>query len=104
MSIGDKNLYRCQKCGKSIVTIDLDEGVTPFMIECRATLGCDGDMYSSLYKLNPLQKAIPPSYEWFKPTSFDHYSEEGRERMKEWVAQGCLDIRKINREVNKCQQ
>ena len=30
------NIYTCQICRNSIVTVDLVEGVTPFMIGCRA--------------------------------------------------------------------
>ena len=34
---GYKNIYTCPKCGGQTVTIDVDEGVTPFMLRCRAT-------------------------------------------------------------------
>ena len=40
------NVYVCQKCGGLTVTVDVDEGVTPFMLGCRATgkeSDCDGD-------------------------------------------------------------
>lgn len=30
------NVYVCQKCGGHTVTVDVDEGVTPFMIGCHA--------------------------------------------------------------------
>ena len=30
------NVYVCRKCGDHTVTVDVDEGVTPFMIGCHA--------------------------------------------------------------------
>src|SRR3974377_965449 len=30
-----ENVYTCRKCGGHTVTVDRDEGVTPFMIGCR---------------------------------------------------------------------
>lgn len=30
------NVYTCRECGGHTVTVDVDEGVTPFMIRCRA--------------------------------------------------------------------
>jgi hypothetical protein len=36
MSEARINVYVCQKCGGHTVTVDVDEGVTPFMIGCHA--------------------------------------------------------------------
>lgn len=59
MSKGQKNVYVCQLCGGEVVTVDADEGVTPFMIECRSTPECEGDMYSSFYQVDQsLEQAI----------------------------------------------
>lgn len=33
---GRVNIYRCKDCGWSVVTKDVDDGVTPFLIACRA--------------------------------------------------------------------
>lgn len=30
------NVYVCRKCGGHTVTVDVDDGVTPFMIGCHA--------------------------------------------------------------------
>lgn len=92
MNKNKKNVYVCQTCRKKIVTIDIDEGVTPFMIDCKATKECNGTMYSSFYSVDQL---LEPEFEWYKPTSFDHYPEEYRENMIKHVEDGGLDIRKI---------
>lgn len=92
MSKGKKNMYVCQTCGYKIVTVDIDEGVTPFMIGCKRE-NCDGDMYSFFYRINPL---LEPTYEWYKP-NLEDYSEEHRELMRNHIENGGLDIRKINK-------
>lgn len=99
MSQNKKNRYVCQKCHKSIITIDKDEGITPFMIECKATENCDGLMYSSFYdkslQNNPL---LIPMFEWYKPKNANHYPEEHREIMQKHFDEGGLDIRPIRKE------
>ncbi len=86
------NIYICRSCGNSIVTVDLVEGVTPFMIGCRAhpddakaltnedgldieqlrkiKLHCNGNMYSSFYRVPP--NAPKPTWEWYKPEGDDY--------------------------------
>ena len=88
MAKGEKNSYTCQVCGKSIVTIDIDDGVTPFMLACRATPGCAGIMRSGFYVA--VDQSAEPDYEWFMPKSFKGYSRE----MVEHLKKGGLDIRK----------
>jgi hypothetical protein len=88
MAKGEKNSYTCQACGKSIVTIDIDDGVTPFMLACRATPGCAGIMRSGFYV--SVDQAAEPDYEWFMPKSLKGYPRE----MVEHFKQGGLDIRK----------
>ncbi|MDO8476746.1 MAG: hypothetical protein Q7W02_11280 [Candidatus Rokubacteria bacterium] len=34
---GKVNVYVCPKCGRGTVTIDRDEGTTPFLLRCRAS-------------------------------------------------------------------
>jgi ssDNA-binding Zn-finger/Zn-ribbon topoisomerase 1 len=87
MSKGEKNSYTCQKCGGVIVTIDVDDGVTPFMLACRATPGCNGVMRSGFYVA--VDQSAEPDYEWFKPSSLKGYNREMREHIKK----GGLDIR-----------
>jgi len=91
-----ENVYVCQKCGGLTVTVDIDEGVTPFMLKCRASGkegDCDGFAQSSFYPSGPRPPHIPsPSWEWFKPTGKD-YKKLSR-AMKEHVDAGGLDIRR----------
>lgn len=52
------NVYTCDECNKSIATVDIDEGVTPFMIGCKThTPGCRGTMKSHMYP-----KGVDPKY------------------------------------------
>jgi hypothetical protein len=91
MSAGKTNLYTCTSCGGRVTTIDREDGVTPFMIGCRATEGCHGMMQSSFYRVPP--DAPPPTYEWYRPTE-----KEARRlgpSMLEHVKQGGLNIRPV---------
>lgn len=94
-----ENVYTCQKCGGYTVTVDVDEGVTPFMIACRASgkVGdCRGQAYSAFYPKGPRPSHIPePAWEWYRPTP------EGQRRidrkhpgMMQHFKNGGLDIRK----------
>lgn len=65
MSADEKNVYTCQACAGVVVTIDRDDGVTPFSIRCRAAEKCDGLMYSTFYQVG--KKPLVPQYEWFRP-------------------------------------
>lgn len=47
--VGSINLYTCEACRKVTVAIHRDAGVTPFMIGCRRTAGCQGNAVSSFY-------------------------------------------------------
>lgn len=78
------NVYVCEY-GCYTVTVDVDEGVTPFLIKCRKRstldrpieakyLGKDGECVgtarSSLYPRKPKPAHIPdPTHEWYKPES-----------------------------------
>lgn len=86
---GKKNIYVCEKCFGHIVTVDLAEGVTPFMVGCKANDGCDGMMQSSFYRV--YDQRIRPSYEWYRPNSLD-----GLKRgVHEHVENGGLLLREI---------
>ena len=97
-----ENVYICQKCGRHTVTVDVDEGVTPFMIRCREKDGprrpCRGMAVSCSYPRGPKPAHIgPPRWEWYKPTDADlvkHYEGNALERMREHVENGGLDIRR----------
>src|SRR3954452_18392660 len=77
-----KNAYFCDTCNHYIVTIDVDEGVTPMFLACRY-LGdprdpkntCEGTSHSMMYpeepwpEFDPAGRPIPttPTWEWYKP-------------------------------------
>jgi hypothetical protein len=93
---GKENVYTCEKCGGFTVTVDLDEGVTPFMLDCRASGkegDCDGDAYSAGNPKRPWPPHIPePAWEWYRPTE-----AEARRLGRAWrehLKNGGLAIRK----------
>lgn len=91
MPQGRKNQYTCQTCQGSIITVDVDEGTTPFMLLCKATPGCDGFMYSNFYGCD---QTLAAQYEFFKPASFEGYDAG----MLEHLQKGGLDFRKVGGE------
>jgi hypothetical protein len=80
------NAYVCEY-GCILVTIDVDDGVTPFMIKCRKKPTkqrpllpplmdkhgeCKGMARSSFYPKAPIPKNYPPiTHEWRKPSQDD---------------------------------
>lgn len=64
-----RNGYRCQTCGFLLVTVNRQEGTTPFNLgACRNPSnmdGCPGPMFSCLYRLPP--NAPEPTWEWYAP-------------------------------------
>jgi hypothetical protein len=90
---GYKNVYTCQKCGGKTITLDLAEGVTPFMLGCRASgneFECDGFAQSAMYRIP--HDTPEHGWEWFRPVGSE-YRKLSR-AMKEHVDNGGLDIRK----------
>ncbi len=61
---GQINRYTCTNCRKSIVTVNLVDGVTPAILSCKVTEGCSGQMMSSWYNCN---QGLIPTHEWYKP-------------------------------------
>jgi hypothetical protein len=60
------NKYHCGKCGGDVVTREdrsqlPTEFTTPFLIECRATEECTGQMQSAMYR--DCDKLVP-TFEW----------------------------------------
>lgn len=86
------NVYTCQICGGRIVTKNRDAGTTPFFLRCRATTGCDGDMYSGFYRVDQQQ---PHGWEWFKPLSAGERKKLDTVSMVEHVAMGGLILRQV---------
>ena len=66
MPKGKINIYDCT-CGNSIVTKDIEEGVTPFFIACRVD-GCENLATSNFYHVD---QTLVPSYFWRKPTEVE---------------------------------
>lgn len=64
-SVGKKNSYQCELCGLEFVTVNLADGVTPFMVACRATPNCNGMAESSFYQID---QSRPADWGWFKPS------------------------------------
>lgn len=85
-----RNRYACEKCKGSIITEDRDEGTTPFMIGCKAKIGCKGMMQSSFYRGDFVNSAEPATFIWRKPTA----AEIGRSSraMLQHFAMGGLDL------------
>ena len=89
--IGKCNSYRCDTCKKIIVTVDRDDGVTPFMLGCRATKNCGGMMQSAMYT----DWRRNPTFEWRKATPEEY--AKASPGMKEHFDMGGLDIHRITR-------
>src|SRR4051812_6698473 len=65
---GQKNVYVCQTCGHNTVTIDRDDGTTPFLTGCTKD-GCKGTAQSRCYQvLEPLV----PTHEWYRAKDDAH--------------------------------
>ena len=65
---GKKNLYICQKCDNHLVTIDMADGVTPFLTQCPVP-GCTGMAQSKCYKNFDAIYIGEPTVRWIRPTN-----------------------------------
>lgn len=101
-----KNAYWCEACHGYVVTIDVDEGVTPMFLACRVKgdpsdpgNDCKGMSQSMMYPKEPWPETdgygnpIPtePTWEWFKPADPSKLPPG----MREHVEKGGLDLRPI---------
>lgn len=94
----ERNAYRCRLCEFLIVTINRDQGTTPFLIGCQAGSGCGGMMQSHFYRLP--DGAPEPSYEWYRPDlKALRRLNRGDSAAAEHVLKGGLLLRKIAVEV-----
>lgn len=91
---GKVNCYTCKNCGHVVKTVDIDNGVTPFIIGCDE---CGENMYSSFYKDNFPE--IEPTYEWFRPSL--EATKKMSPGMQDHILNGGLDKRKIECETVK---
>ena len=60
------NYYVCVSCRKITATVDIDEGVTPMIIDCKAGT-CNGDAHSTFYRTEGYPKTAP-TWEWYRPS------------------------------------
>jgi hypothetical protein len=87
---GMRNAYQCEKCGHETVTVNQDEGVTPFMIRCRR-FGCEGLARSLCYN-TPQQRV--PTHAWYRPD--EKRTKRLDEATREHVTQGGLLLRALD--------
>lgn len=80
------NAYECPD-GHLTVTIDLEDGTTPMMMNCRNP-SCGKVSRSKWYKVD---QNLKPTFEWFKPTDMKKLNPAERDH----VQRGGLLIRKI---------
>lgn len=62
--VGRKNIYTCRTCGHRFVTVDKDDGTTPFMTGCQ-NLGCTGTAESAFYRV---PQELEATHEWYRAT------------------------------------
>lgn len=89
---GQINVYLCEQCGGKIVTRNRDTGTTPFILRCRATEGCDGEMHSLIYRVDQNQVA---GWEWYAPKSAGERKKIDTPGMAEHVKLGGLMLRSL---------
>lgn len=63
LDIGNVNCYICDKCDHITKTIDIDDGVTPFLHRCEK---CGEFAESTFY--NDVIPDKKPTQEWYRPT------------------------------------
>lgn len=80
------NHYTCEACGRVTIAKHEHEGVTPFMIKCRATIGCRNTATSNFYR-GPQDENQVPHLTWFDPTDeeLDAYVKYMRKPMADDV-------------------
>jgi hypothetical protein len=93
-NVGKRNAYACPVCGGLTVTIDVDPGVTPSNLACRAYGDvdlCIGVARSMWYRVNglPIGEA---QWEWYRPTEREARRLDAYQRSH--VGMGGLLLRK----------
>ncbi len=85
-------LYRCDGCGRAVVTQEVDYGYIAPGIPCQVTVGC-GTMWREFHTGTPqaLQGVIP-MFEWYRPTCAEFGTLDPK--TQEHVSQGNLLMRK----------
>jgi hypothetical protein len=88
---GKKNAYCCRACGFTFISIDRDDGTTPFLTKCEAPEVCHGTAQSSLYRID---QSLEPTHEWYKPDAVEVATIRSPAVLQH-VAMGGLLMRKI---------
>lgn len=66
MKLERRNAYFCKACKRIIITVDVNEGVTPMFIQCPE---CYCPATSFMYQLpGALHLGVEAEYEWYKPS------------------------------------
>lgn len=87
---GKINQYVCPH-GHRTTTVDIDKGVTPFLIMCWHP-GCREMSQSSFYRVEP---GAVPSHEWYRPDAAELERLNANEGMRKHVEKGGLVLRMI---------
>lgn len=85
------NCYRCS-CGNVIKTIDVNNGTTPFMIQCDI---CDTMATSTMYR--DIAPDKEPTIEWYRPTLEECIKMRKKPNVLEHILMGGLEMRKIKK-------
>lgn len=104
MKPGARNAYFCPTCKGYTITVDVDEGVTPMFLGCRATgdvVACGGRAESLGYPPEPWPMADPggrqipqtPMFEWYRPDEVE--LRDMSAEMVEHVGKGGLALRPV---------
>lgn len=95
--VGRVNAYRCDECKGLTVTIDVDAGVTPMFLACRAS-GQPGDCEGRAMSMG-YPPGDPPNFvmeklawEWFRPTRLELLKHNAE--VRDHVARGGLLLRR----------
>lgn len=89
-----KNVYTCRECGHHFVTVDRDDGTTPFMTKCQV-LECQGGAQSSFYRVD---QSLTPQFEWYRPDAAE-ITYMLNSNAREHVSKNGLLLRPVKKEA-----
>lgn len=73
----EKNWYICRSCNYVMLAVHIDQGVTPFFMECKS---CGNNSHSTMYSppFPEAQDMVDPEIEWYRPSDeeFAKFPEE----------------------------
>lgn len=92
---GRYNAYRCGSCERWTVVVHRDPGITPMLIRCKATIGCNGGAMSVGYPEGRTPKKFIDAckHEWYRPESDDPILNN--EEMRTYIENGGVALREI---------